>query len=116
MKLLVLAAAVIALPLTASAQRAISLHARTAGELAELCAANPREPGGDARINYCHGFAQGAADEVLMHEKLFCVPPGTPRDVVLHQFVDWVRESGEHRSMSAAAGITRFLAQRYPCH
>ena len=48
------------LALPAQAQRSVVLQARTAGELAELCAANPKDPQGDAKINFCHGFAQGA--------------------------------------------------------
>ena len=62
------------LPLAAqAAPRAIDLHARTAGDLAELCAANPQEASGDAKINYCHGFAQGVAG----HRR--CTTPGTTR-------------------------------------
>ena len=42
------------------AQRGINIQARTAGELADLCAANPKDAQGDAKINFCLGFAQGA--------------------------------------------------------
>ena len=59
---LLAAAACLALPLAAQAQRALTLHVRTAGELAALCGANPHESGADAKINYCHGFAQGVVD------------------------------------------------------
>ena len=59
------AIALFLLPAAASAQRAIDLHARTAGELAQLCAANPRDPRGASEVNYCHGFAQGVADVLL---------------------------------------------------
>ena len=111
-----LAAACIALPLAAHAQREIDLHARNAGELAELCAANPREAGSDARINYCHGFAQGVVDVELMHGKPFCLPPGTTRTATLHLFVEWVRESPDHRNANAVTGLMQFLTERYPCH
>ena len=46
----------------AQAQRGVNIQARTAGELAELCAANPKDALGDAKINFCQGYAQGAVD------------------------------------------------------
>jgi hypothetical protein len=55
----------------------ITIRTNTAGELAENCGANPREPGADARINFCRGFAQGAIDVELRHagdKKPFCFP------------------------------------------
>ncbi len=59
-----LAAVLFALP--AQAQRTLDIRARTAGDLADLCGANPRDPQGDAKINYCHGFAQGAVDAMTV--------------------------------------------------
>ena len=61
----------------APAQRTRDIRARTAGELAELCGANPKDPQADAKINYCHGFAQGAVDVELRQtgdKKPFCFP------------------------------------------
>lgn len=121
MKLLALlaTAACLALPMAAHAQRPIDLHVRTAGDLAELCGANPREPGGEAKINYCHGFAQGVVDVEQMHagdKKPFCFPsPAPTRAATLGQFVEWVRASSEHRNESAVNGLMHFLAERYPC-
>jgi hypothetical protein len=116
---LLAATACLALPLSAHAQRAISLHARTAGELAELCGANPREAGADAKINYCHGFTQGVVDVELMKagdKKPFCWPnPPPTRDATLAQFVDWVRALPAHRSEGSVDGLMQFLAERYPC-
>ncbi len=57
-----LALTVVLFALPAQAQRGVNLQARTAGDLADLCAANPKDPQGDAKINFCHGFAQGAID------------------------------------------------------
>ena len=65
MKLTLSAGALLALallPAMSHAQRPISLNARTAGDLAQLCGARPGNARADAGINYCHGFAQGAAD------------------------------------------------------
>ncbi len=113
------ALAACALAPSAQAQRAINLHAGTAGELAEMCAANPRQETGDAKINYCHGFAQGAVD-VFVHfegeKKTFCFPKPTPtRTETLSQFVAWVRADPARARFQAAAGLYRFLQGRYPC-
>ncbi len=122
MKLLMLsacAALALALVPTAHAQRGTVLHAGTAGQLAELCAANPREELGDARVNYCHGFAQGAVD-VILHDagekKPFCFPrPAPTRTDTLNQFVRWVRAEPAHAQLPAAGGLYRFLQDTYPC-
>jgi hypothetical protein len=101
------------------AAQPISLHARTAGELAELCGANPKEPAADAKINYCHGFAQGVVDLQLQHsgdKKPFCFPsPAPSRSATLGEFVNWVRSLPEHRTLSATDGLFKFLAERFPC-
>ena len=121
MKVLALLAAVacLSLPFTAHAQRPISLHARNAGELAELCSANPREPGGDAKINYCHGFAQGVVDVELQHagdKKPFCMPsPAPTRSATLGEFVGWVRADPARRNQGAVDGFMSFLGERFPC-
>lgn len=103
----------------ARAAEPISLHANNAGELARLCGASPREPGGDARLNFCDGFAQGAVD-VEMHyagaRKPFCIPnPGPSRRQTLGEFASWVRSDPDRQSMNAAAGLIRFLGERFPC-
>lgn len=109
---------VTALPLAAqAAPRTIDLHARTAGELAAMCGANPREPGADAKINYCHGFAQGALD-VNMHyaKQAICLPSPAPnRTATLREFEGWVRAKSERGRMSAAGGLIRFMQERFPC-
>jgi hypothetical protein len=118
---LLAAAALIVAPLgigAAQAQQAVSLHARTAGDLAEMCSANPRDPTGPARLNYCDGFAQGAVDVELLHTggtKPFCIPPGTKREVTLHEFASWVRAVPSRESDGATSGLFHFLAERYPC-
>ena len=102
----------------AQAQQAVSLHARTAGDLAEMCSANPRDSTGPARLNYCDGFAQGAVDVELLHAggtKPFCITPGTKREVTLHEFASWVRAVPSRESDGATSGLFHFLAERYPC-
>ncbi len=108
------------LPLAAqAAPRAIDLHARTAGDLAKLCAASPREASGDAKINYCHGFAQGVVDTALHYtrdHKVFCLPdPAPKRSTTLQEFVKWVQDKAERGRMAAAGGLVRFLHDRFPC-
>jgi hypothetical protein len=106
---------------TANAQAAkeIDIRAQTAGDLAELCGANPREAAADAKINFCLGFAQGAI-EVDRHyagdKKTFCIPrPGPSRRETMTEFARWVREAADRRSMAAAASVIRFMGDRFPC-
>ena len=116
-------AAVAVLPILvaqpALAQRAIDIRARTAGDLADLCGANPKDPAGDAKINYCHGFTQGAVDVELRHtsdKKTFCFPtPAPTRTATLAEFVNWVRAMPAHRTESALDGFFHFLGERFPC-
>ena len=110
----------LAVPLaSAQAQRGVNLQARTAGDLAALCGTNPKDPLGDAKINFCHGFAQGAITVELGHaegKKPFCFPSPPPsRSATMSEFVNWVRGMPEHASMPAAEGLFRFLGERYPC-
>ena len=115
---LALLAVALAAP-AAQAQRAVNIQARTAGELAELCAANPKEAMGDAKINFCQGYAQGALSTELRHtegKKLFCFPsPAPTRRETMAQFVDWVRALPDHKSLPAAEGFFHFLSERFPC-
>ena len=101
------------------AAQPISLHVRTAGDLAELCGANPKEAAADAKINFCRGFAQGVVDLQLQHsagKKPFCFPsPAPSRAATLGEFVNWVRALPEHRALPATNGLFQFLAERYPC-
>ena len=107
------------LALPAAAQKGAVLQARTAGELAELCAANPKETLGDAKINFCHGFAQGAISDELRHsdgKKPFCFPSPPPtRTATMNEFVGWVRSMPNHRTPPAVDGLLQFLGERYPC-
>jgi Rap1a immunity proteins len=104
---------------TAHAQRTLNIQARTAADLADLCAANPKEPQGDAKINYCHGYAQGAIAVELRHagdKKPFCFPnPAPTRTATMSEFVGWVRSLPEHRNETALDGLFKFLAERFPC-
>ena len=103
----------------AEAAQPITLHARTAGDLAELCGATPKEAAADAKIYYCHGFAQAAVDLEQQRsgdKKSFCFPsPAPTRSATLGEFVNWVRALPEHRALPATDGLYKFLAERFPC-
>lgn len=107
------------LAMPAQAQRGVALQARTAGELADLCAANPREPLGDARVNFCHGFAQGAIQAEIRRgeeKKTFCFPSPPPtRTATMNEFVNWVRAMPDRKTQPSIEGLYRFLGERYPC-
>ncbi len=103
----------------AYAAEPISIRTNTAGELADACAANPRQPGADAKINFCHGFAQGAITvqlRVSADKKPFCFPsPAPSRSTTMSEFVAWVRAMPDRRDMPSSEGLFKFLGERYPC-
>ena len=104
---------------SAWAAQPIILQARTAGDLAALCAADPNSAGADAKINFCHGFAQGAVDDrmhVATDKKPFCFPSPTPsRASTMHEFVAWVRSAPANRDLPVLDGLFKFLGERFPC-
>jgi hypothetical protein len=97
--------------------RAAVQSASTAGQLADLCAADPKKPASDAALNYCHGFAQAMVAAVRNYDKkAFCFPsPAPKRAESLRQFVTWVRGAPERAKLTAAIGFYRFLREQYPC-
>ncbi len=115
----IVAMTAVLLAVPVQAQRAVVLQARTAGDLAELCAASPKDPQGDAKINFCHGFAQGAITVELRHtegKKPFCFPsPAPTRTATMNEFVAWVRSMPDHKTPPAIEGLFQFLGERYPC-
>lgn len=103
----------------ALAAEPISIRTNTAGELADACGTNPKEAGADARINFCHGFAQGAIATQLRlagDKKPFCFPsPAPKRSETMNEFVRWVRADGGRTTLNSSEGLFQFLGQRYPC-
>ncbi len=105
-------------PISAVHAQPISLHVRTAGDLADMCTADPKSPTGPARLNYCSGFAQGAVDVRLRDagdKKPFCITSGVRRDVTLREFASWVRSDPSRRSEDALSSLFQFLGERFPC-
>jgi hypothetical protein len=103
----------------AQAAQQLPIHTNTAGELADVCGVAPHTPGADEKINFCHGFAQGAIDVELSHagdKKPFCFPKPSPtREETISQFVSWVRAMPDRRSIPSTEGLFRFLGERFPC-
>lgn len=96
----------------------INLQARTAGDLAALCAADPSTAAADAKINFCLGFAQGAVDGrlyVSADKKPFCLTAGTKRADTMREFVAWVRSAPANRDMPVLDGLFKFFGERFPC-
>ena len=115
-----LAAVLLLLPTAGrAAPPPVNLQARTAGDLAYLCAASPEEALGAVRAGFCHGFAQGAIDDAFRRsgdKKPFCFPTPTPsRNATLAEFVTWVRAQPERRSLPALSALFQFMAERFPC-
>ena len=115
----ILSAAMIALPCLAWAAQPISLHAKTSNDLAELCGAPPKDAGADAKINFCHGFAQGVIEMELRkagEKKSFCFPTPTPtRTATMTEFTNWVRSLPANRTLGGIDGLLQFLGIRFPC-
>jgi hypothetical protein len=120
MKKLVLAAALlVSVSASAWAAGAISIRVENAGDLAELCGADPKSSAADAKINFCHGFAQGALDverKYAGEKKKFCFPsPAPSRTATMTEFVNWVRALPTHRTLGPVDGLFQFLGERFPC-
>jgi len=103
----------------AFAQKSLNLSTNTAGELADLCTAKPKEAGGSAKRTFCQGFAQGVITVETRRAgetKPFCFPqPAPTRGQTLMEFASWVGGSPERRAMPSSEALMRFLADRYPC-
>jgi hypothetical protein len=104
---------------SAWAAQPVSLSANTAGQLAELCTAQPLKPGADAKVNFCRGFAQGAITVELAHagdKKPFCFgTPAPSRAKTMSQFAAWVKGAPDRAAAPATEALFRFLGEQYPC-
>jgi len=96
--------------------------ARTAGDLAALCSADPSDPLYTAAVNFCHGFGAGTYGVLSEIEnanpkvRLFCAPQVQPtRNEVVAAFVSWTHAQPARAAMPAVDGVAAFLADTYPC-
>ena len=104
-----------------AASQETNLRIGNAADLADFCATPRSEPTGAERLNFCHGYAQGALTTELRHEnatgkKRICMPnPAPPREVTMGEFVKWVRSAPKNQTMVATDGLFTFLSERFPC-
>ncbi len=96
--------------------------ARTAGDLAALCSADPSDRLYTAAVNFCHGFGAGTYGVLSEVEnanpkvRLFCAPQVQPtRNEVVAAFVSWTHAQPARAVMPAVDGVAAFLADTYPC-
>jgi hypothetical protein len=118
-KLALMAMLLTAAPVGVWAAGSINIRVESAGDLAELCGVNPKDSAADAKINFCHGFAQGAMDverKYAGEKKKFCMPsPGPSRTATMTEFVNWVRSLPAHKALGPTEGFFQFLGERFPC-
>lgn len=97
----------------------VNIRIANAGDLADICGVEPKDGAADAKINFCHGFAQGAIDVQRKYagdKKTYCMPtPAPTRTETMNQFVAWVKGLPAHRSLGPTDGFFQFLGERFPC-
>ncbi len=97
------------------------IEVRTAGDLADLCAAPRTDPTGPERQNFCHGYAQGALTMELKREaatgkRRICMPnPAPTREATMAEFVKWARAMPKNQALPPTDGLFTFLSERFPC-
>jgi hypothetical protein len=125
MRLFVLAVLAVASPLvpahaqTQAPAQPLVLHARTGGELAELCAAKPTDAASAARLNFCFGYAQATLDAAARQaggKRSYCIPSPSPsRQATMAEFAGWVRSTPAAAGANSQEALMRFMGQRFPC-
>ena len=114
------AAVMAATPASASSPDT-AIQVRTAGDLADLCAAPRTDPTGPERQNFCHGYADGAVvmelkREAAVGKKRICFPtPAPTREATMSEFVKWTRAIPKNQVLPATDGLFTFLSERFPC-
>jgi len=96
--------------------------ARTTGDLAALCSADPSDPLYTAAVNFCQGFGAAtysilsAVERAEPQVRLICTPQVQPtRNEVVAAFVSWARAHPARATMPAVDGVAAYLADTYPC-
>jgi len=95
---------------------------RTTGDLAALCAPRSVDPHGVAKLNFCHGFAQGVwsmdqdRTRATPGSRKVCMPnPAPSRTQTLTEFAKWAQAIPANGNEPATSGLLKFFAERYPC-
>lgn len=119
MKRLLVLAALASVSTFAPVRAQTVLHARTAGELAELCGSKPTDAASTARLNFCLGYAQATLDAALKQgggKRSYCIPnPSPTRQATMAEFAGWVRATPATASANSQEALLKFMAQRFPC-
>ena len=108
-------------PVTAGAVTKENFLVRTAEDLVALCSAEPSPGIGEAAVNFCDGYAQGAVSVELEREnanppRRICFPnPTPPRRTTLDEFVRWARANPARLGEPPNRALFSFLAERFPC-
>jgi Rap1a immunity proteins len=100
-----------------------AFHGGRTSDLAALCGATGEESLGQAALGYCQGFFVGAGQyhrsitaEGGLHRPIFCLPNPSPTfDQARTSFVAWARSNPQYGDEPAIDGLTRFVAETYPC-
>ncbi len=118
------AAGLLALALAPGSGRAedVSVPLTTTRDLIALCTAGKDDPNAIAKLNLCHGFAEGAVavelerDQASRGARLFCLPSPPPaRSAALAEFVTWAKAVPGRVETRPAGGLLGYLVDRYPC-
>jgi hypothetical protein len=124
MRVLIAAAAALALALPAAAQQRLSMenfNVRTTGDLVRLCGTDPGDPQYLEALGWCHGYGRGALDyhraaTPANAAPLFCPPTPSPNGEEIRQrFVAWGMSNAGFATTPAVEGVFRFLITTYPC-
>ena len=112
MKRLLIAAALVAAPVSAQSDPAREF--RTGNDLLTLCT------GGNATVGYCFGFVMGVLDAVKAYEtwnnwREVCAPPGTSQGEYRNAVVTFLREHPRELDGQAASLVVLALRKRFPC-
>jgi hypothetical protein len=94
---------------------------RTAGQLLEICTANPKHPLYVSALAFCYGFLSGGQhyhDEVASVAPLgpiFCPDGQKTRDELVDVFVTYLRANPQHAGDRPVDVLFQSYAERWPC-
>lgn len=94
----------------------------TAGDLAQLCAAQPGDPNHAAAIHLCQGYLIGlhhmhTAVANAVGSGIYCVSPEArpTRDEASAAFAAWIGTSPEHAELEAVDAVLIWASTAFPC-
>jgi Rap1a immunity proteins len=119
MRFAILAAAAV-LTTTAYAVPPDQYRIRTAGELVNVCGAQPSDADYATAIAFCHGVLAGAYGyfeaSTPAADRFICAPnPSPTRTKVANDFVAWAKGRPQVMQDGAIDTLFRYAAEAYPC-